>query len=417
MSNQDSAIEYFEKFRNAILEEYFDDMRELRTFPSGSYKSFENDHEIIQLQRNIYHNLNEVFQNLEIPNAEFQSHEQILIAWHNFLTLLESYDDTIENCFKSDPEPSYVLVKINKNREKLITALKESIKLFGQDIPEQISQVPKTSIIKEEASYFCCFMVVLFDSELSQLLKCFHSSKQILVDDGSRTIYYEVKLNQTDKQPSIVACSNQMGLTSASTQATNIIRQFNPKYVFMSGICAGISGKIGDILIGDVFWDYGSGKIESNNNGEEEFKPYRNPEKIDNEIFKKIITYSGRTELTRAICSNYDFNQRFTDFSSDLEVKIGPFVSGAAVVANSNVKTMIKKQEGKLIGFDMEAYGVIYAANNASNKSKTKCMIVKSISDLGDENKNTKEKGLHQQYAAYTSARFITELIKNGTFE
>ena len=45
------------------------------------------------------------------------------------------------------------------------------------------------------------------------------------------------------------------------------LKHFKPKYIFMAGICAGIEGpvKLGDIIVTEQSWDYGSGKIKDDN--------------------------------------------------------------------------------------------------------------------------------------------------------
>lgn len=101
------------------------------------------------------------------------------------------------------------------------------------------------------------------------------------------------------------------------------------------------------------------------------------------------------------------------DFASPLAVQVGPFASGAAVVASKKVRNEIHGQDRKLIGFDMEAYGIVYACNNTMTGRPPLCLIVKAISDNGDEAKNNKDEALHQAYAAYTSACYLVKLIEN----
>lgn len=68
----------------------------------------------------------------------------------------------------------------------------------------------------------------------------------------------------------------------------------------------------------------------------------------------------------------------------------------------------ILKQNRNLLGIEMEAYGVLYAATHAT-KPRPKVFVAKSVCDFADEQKNDQ----YQDYAAYTSAKFIYQLALN----
>ena len=81
---------------------------------------------------------------------------------------------------------------------------------------------------------------------------------------------------------------------------------------------------------------------------------------------------------------------------------IGPCASGAAVVADGKLIEEIKEHSRKLMGIDMEVYGVMHAATN-STKPHPKAFSTKVVCDFGDEDKNDD----FQEYAAYLSAEFL----------
>lgn len=60
----------------------------------------------------------------------------------------------------------------------------------------------------------------------------------------------------------------------------------------------------------------------------------------------------------------------------------------------------------------MEAYSVFNACRYTSY-DKTKPIVIKSVSDFGDSNKENSDKNIHQKYAAFTSAQFFKMIAIN----
>jgi len=223
------------------------------------------------------------------------------------------------------------------------------------------------------------------------------------------TYYYTGYFLKDGKKLKVVAAStsNYMGMSAAATLSMKLINKYRPKYLVMLGICAGIKDKcnLGDPIIADRIWDYGSGKhvIEQMPTPKESFKPYGNQITLDTAL---------AALFNNAISENYfvqDIQRKWAiKYDISLTAKIGPFASGSAVIANENIVESIKAQHGKLIAFDMESYAVFYAANYCSHP-KPKSFIIKSISDFGDSHKNQINQDEHQMYAAFTSANFFYE--------
>jgi len=221
------------------------------------------------------------------------------------------------------------------------------------------------------------------------------------------TYYYTGYFSKAEKKIRVVVAStnNNMGMSAAATLSMKLIGKYRPKYLAMIGICAGIDGKgsIGDPIIADKIWDYGSGKhvLEGLPTPKESFKPYMHQIHLDTNL---------ESSFNNAISENY-FVQEIQKkwpikYQNVLSAKIGPFASGSAVIANENIVDSIKIQHGQLLGFDMESYAVFYSATYCSHP-KPKPLIVKSISDFGDSHKNSTHKDEYQAYAAYVSANFF----------
>ncbi len=80
-------------------------------------------------------------------------------------------------------------------------------------------------------------------------------------------------------------------------------------------------------------------------------------------------------------------------------------------MADRNVISHVWKQDRKLVGIEMEAYGVMLAGLHC-RAPKPRVLVAKSICDFADDQKGDS----HQAYAAFTSARFIREFAEATLF-
>lgn len=198
----------------------------------------------------------------------------------------------------------------------------------------------------------------------------------------------------------ICAAAYEMGMPAASILATKMAFRFRPNYLIMTGIAAGVDrGKLffGDIMVADPCFDYGNGKrvIED---GESKFKPDYRQVRLNDRVFQVIKRIASRPELLQHIRDSCHYNKP----DNLLHIQIGPFASGAAVLADPTAISDIVAHNRKLLGFDMEAYGVILSGDLACNP-KPIPIVLKSVSDFGDTEKGDD----YQKYASYTSARFL----------
>lgn len=201
----------------------------------------------------------------------------------------------------------------------------------------------------------------------------------------------------------VIASAAQMGMPAATALSMKIISNFKPKYLFMAGICAGVKDKvkIGDILVADLSWDYGSGKIKHEGD-----KQIFQSEPYTLRLAPELKANVEELKSNYAFLSEIKHNWSGAKPEADLVVHIGPMVSGAAVIADISMIEQIVNQHRKLIGIEMEAYGVMFAAEHCPMPKPT-AMVVKSVCDFGDVEKHD----MHQAYAAYTSASFIYKFI------
>lgn len=215
------------------------------------------------------------------------------------------------------------------------------------------------------------------------------------------TIYHKGLFQNGEKKLSVIAaCAQQMGMPAAAVLASKVIAQFRPRYLAISGIAAAVRGgnaKLGDILIADQSWDYESGKhriVEDIQVFEPD--PKSIPLRVDiKELFLHL-------QAQNSFLADIQNNWRGGKQEGMLQVHIGPIASGSAVVQDESIISHIKAHSRKLIGLDMETYGVFFAAENSSLPQPI-AMSIKSVCDFADKDKSDE----HQAYAAFTSAQYL----------
>ncbi|MFD1631072.1 response regulator [Pseudopedobacter beijingensis] len=249
-------------------------------------------------------------------------------------------------------------------------------------------------------------IITALDKELKKILALDWKWKEKpMVND--KTSFY---IGQFEKGKSTIrvaaACTPQMGMCASSTLSMKLIHHFKPKYLIMSGIAAGIKGEVnlGDIMIADEIWDASSGKIKGDKDKGSLFLPDPKHKTLSEDIKEVLLKIKRDRKYLNQIQENYQAESPQTI----LNLHVGPMTSVPAVVQSNREIEKIRTQSRKLIGLEMEAYGVFYSAAHAP-KPKPTAISVKSACDFADEEKGD----TFQDYAAYTSASFIYELVMN----
>lgn len=245
----------------------------------------------------------------------------------------------------------------------------------------------------------------LNDPEFKQIELLSNNWEKVILPN-SKLPFIQTTFDFDDKQLKVIAISiNKMGMVPTAVLSTQMIEYFRPKYLAMTGIAAGIKDEeisLGDILVASPSWDSGAGKYKEDKYGKV-FESDPKQEQIDDDIIHDIAKMAKNTQLLNKIREGWTTKK----ILNVLNVHIGPIASGAAVIADQDVANMIQKQSRKMVGIEMEAYGLIYASNHATHK-RPYPLIIKSVCDYADKEKNDG----FQDYAAYTSAQFLYEYAR-----
>lgn len=213
-------------------------------------------------------------------------------------------------------------------------------------------------------------------------------------------------LNNKGQYISIVATNcPRMGMPSASATAMKVALGFRPRYVLMTGIAAGIKGKVslGDVVVADPSWDWGSGKLT-----------FRNGEVVFNADPDQVPLNTGTAAYFQDILNQKLYADdicrkwRGKHAEGGICVHQGPMASGSVVLEDPTTTARILEGHRKTIAIEMEAYGVMSAMQSLGTQAPIP-IVMKGICDFADPDKGDD----WQQFAAYTSARLAYRAIEN----
>lgn len=288
----------------------------------------------------------------------------------------------------------------SSNNEKWKEVLLSKIKYLTTKKSRIKPDYPETDVV----------IITALRSELNAVLKLPYQWNSTRYPNNPVS-YNHGKLTRSDGKTIsfVAAAAYSKGMPSSAALAAQMCILFKPKYLVMLGICAGIKKEtnLGNVIVADPTWDWGSGKISQGEDGDRIFliSPQQRP--LNTQISQLCIDLASDSNVVRGIKSGWDGKVPEGEF----KVQVGPMASGASVLANEAAVTEISAQNRDLIAIEMEAYAVMAAAEYAINPSP--CAIaIKSVCDFADAKKGND----WQSYAAYTSASFFDKLINSADF-
>jgi Nucleoside phosphorylase len=244
--------------------------------------------------------------------------------------------------------------------------------------------------------------------EFSSVISAFNDQEWHELSNAKFThVYRETNIISNDGKSLRVigTTSTSMGLTAAAIATTQLIMQFKPRIVIMVGIAAGTrSGdkQFGDVLTADPSIDYNSGKVVDEN-GIRGFQPDPYPIGLNPRLRSVLAKYRGNHPVFEKIRKKWNGELPF----KVNHLHVGPLGAADQVIDDATRIIEIQKNWRKLIGVEMETYGVYRAAHEAP-EPKPRVVSFKSVCDFAAEKTDS-----WQEYAAFTAAEFTFEFLKN----
>lgn len=306
---------------------------------------------------------------------------------------LTEFDDILRNAMPSFDSELWSIVLFSHSTDEWAERLSRKLEYLIE---------MKTHIDDRGAVTFDLGIVTAIQIELESVLSLGAWVEERPPGESGR--FFTTTFSAGGKNLRVVAtCAPQMGMPASAVATTKLISNFHPRYLAMVGICGGVRGEIslGDIVIADPCWDWGNGKRRIGEDKKVILDPDPLPERLHPKIRALFLDVQMDKEMlrqTKMACPGEKPN-------SELSVHIGPCVSGASVLADGQTVLDIKDHSRKLLGVDMEAYGVMYAAANAP-EPRPFTFSMKSVCDFADQKKDDSI----QKYSAQVSATLLQRI-------
>lgn len=278
---------------------------------------------------------------------------------------------------------------INDPEEK-----KVCYRLIKEKIPKKVEKDRDISQNSTEKDIFFGIVTAL-PIELDAVLEHFEFEK---VKKEFRSYYVGDFCSEVNSNCySIVAVQSlYAGNTPSAIVTKDLIHDWNPKYIIMIGIAGGYHEdelNLGDVVIADQIFDYDYTK-------EYEGFSQKRPRigHSDRYLLQCVTNFRWKLPILNIDCPDGSENTP--------KYVISNIATGNKVIASNEMKERIKEHHGKITAIEMEAGGVVEAAGQL--KSPVGILIIRGISDFGDEDKDDN----WHEYSAKSAAKFFFDFLK-----
>jgi nucleoside phosphorylase len=314
--------------------------------------------------------------------------------------------------------PAHPSISEDKNRTPIISLndIYEEIEKFENfqkisDIITKDQQLTAANKANQSLPDFDFAIInALYEDEFQSVSKIFNLVKHENLKLGDKNVFTGA-LDSFPNKKILAVYQSEVGRTDASSIVTDVIKEFRPRYIFMTGVCGGDADiPLGSIVVAKFVFTFDKGKITDKGFFRElEFvKIHESSLRQIRESNEKILN-----EVKVKLISDTTISERFKEFNfQELRAIIDPVACSSAVIDKENYFTeVIKTIERKATAVEMESYGIARGAET-TNSGKTRSIIIKSVMD-NTTGKNDKAKS----FASYTSALYLKCLLENGIIE
>lgn len=292
---------------------------------------------------------------------------------------------------------------------------------WKQDLGGFLVYLRHVTAARESSDFDICVLNALRAPELSGLLAAWRprlGAEQLL----GRNISYQTGILELDGVERRLVCAHlaQMGPVASAHAATALLCEFRPRVLLMTGICGGFADhvNIGDIVLAEKSWDWQAGKWKDGGAAPADAETSATPTDTTDRGFQARLETAldqrgASSELVadaRALDGSiHAIHEAYQGVKPEKAPKlvVGPMVTGSSVVASTDIQTLFREQHRKMVGVDMECYGLYYAAEQHGG-SPVKTICIKSVSDLADRAKGDD----FQAYCSHMSAMVGLETIR-----
>lgn len=221
--------------------------------------------------------------------------------------------------------------------------------------------------------------------------------------DGWQYHYAEIRNKAGERLTLQVSWLPRYGLSEVSIHLTTFLREFKPRFVAMTGICAGDRQKVrlGDLIVAERAYHPDTGKITVDREGNKEHQFDTQTAHPSNQIVSYARMFEGWKEAVAAVPRPVSTRN---SLSGAPECYVAPIATTSAVRVD-NPFAAIRIPVRSALGIDMEGFA-FYRTLEDFNTIRS--LLVKGVCDYADSEKDDD----YQLYAAEVSARYMLAFIK-----
>lgn len=248
-----------------------------------------------------------------------------------------------------------------------------------------------------------CALIAALPMERDAILYHFRGWSTVASDDSTRTYYETTTANGLNV---VAAMTIRMGQLEAATLATDLIRRYKPKSIILVGITGAMDRDInlGDVVASDQIVDYEIGKISKNG-----FGPRWSVYRTDYRLLNLVQNWNAQNWQSYIATSRPDGKP-----SNSSKLHTGLYLSGNKIIADEKTAGSLKAFWIKAAAIEMEGAGV--AAAIEASQTQTGLIVIKSVCDYADSNKNDNWQKYAADAAASCAISFITHQLKPSNF-
>lgn len=284
--------------------------------------------------------------------------------------------------------------------------------------PEGIAAVQRESPHTHQDAHVAVLTVI--PAELSAVRRALQLSNiPLKVDNGTNYWFGKIASQIGCGELTVVlGCIAAPGNPDCAAAATEMLALFHPQVILLVGIAAGIRDKvrIGNVVLSDRVFAYEPSSVEADG------VTIARPESVrtSHSIEQDVAAYLSGNPMARAlevfaVMESDGFpdppNELVAEYArhvaTSIEIKGATIASGEKLLRDpSKLLALREHQHGKIEVGEMEAHGLVTACRRAS----AHWLVVRGISDFGDELKDDRFHG----FASAAAAAVLADFLRHG---
>ena len=245
-------------------------------------------------------------------------------------------------------------------------------------------------------------LVTALPLELAAVLKYLPTLEKVTIGHESRTYYQGIVVTDdgATRYRVVATVLQDMGNVQAAAATAALIHDWNPRYIIMCGIAAGLRSdrqRLGDVVVSTDVIYYELAKLLDDGT---ERRPvsYRADSLLLDRAMHMQLMAAWRARLP----PRPDGRGSGVDFPG---VHFGPVASGDKVIASASEARQLLSLHSKVAAVEMEGGGV--ATSAFATARRVGFLMVRAICDFADQAKDDR----WQDFAANAAASFVAQFL------